>query len=330
MKSSANQWGTGRGSSLRAWWSRCCLLMGVLLGASFTGIGTSWAQSDNFEDGNDLGWTRYDPIGSHPLLPDIASFSAASKAYRIRTVPSPSPEAAGPARAGAIRNDVSYTDFYVTVDLVDWDESFQQSVGILARVTEAGLGSTDGYVMTYNFLGKDIDITRFQNEDPAGGGLTLTGEDSLELVKGKKYRLVFFGRGTEFGARVFDLENLETPLVDCTGSDTTYPSGVCGLLVYDNSAAETMGTDATFDNYFAVREEPPKVEVLDLGFGLIHIRWGGQAAGFKLESTDRLNGTATVWAPVDELTISYFADIDRYVHQADGAAGTRFYRLVKP
>jgi len=213
--------------------------------------------------------------------------------------------------------------------LVDWDETLQQSVGILARVRETGLGSTDGYVMTYNFLGQDIDITRFTNEDPTGGGLTLSGEDGLVLEKGRKYRLVFYARGTEFGARVFDLANPETPLVDVTGSDATYASGMCGLLVYDNSATETMGTDATFDNYFAVTEEPPKLEIVDLGFGLMHVRWPGSAASFVLESSDRLEGAGTVWTTVDELTISYFADIDRYIHQADGAFGNRYYRLIK-
>jgi uncharacterized protein YgbK (DUF1537 family) len=66
--------------------------------------GTALGQTDDFEDGNDSGWTRYDPIGSHPQLPDIATFSAAGKAYRIKTSPSPLPATVGPARAGGIRN----------------------------------------------------------------------------------------------------------------------------------------------------------------------------------------------------------------------------------
>ncbi len=299
----------------------CCV---ALAAAGSSGL----AQSDNFDDGNDTGWMRYDPIGSHPALPDIASFSVVNQAYRIRSTPSPLPTQVGPSRAGAIRQDVTYTDFYVAIDLVDWDETQEQSVGLLARVKEIGLGSTDGYVLTYNFRGKDIDITRFTDEDPANGNLRLTGDDSLELVKGKKYRLVFWGIGTDLGARVYDLANPETPLVNVTASDATYASGYCGILVYDNSADASKGTDATFDNYLALTEEPPKLEAVDLGFGLIHVRWPGRASGYTLEYTDDLS--APRWTPVlDETAISYFSDIDRYVYAADGSSGNQFFRLVK-
>ncbi len=298
-----------------------CLALLILTGTSVL------AQSDDFEDGNDVGWTRYDPIGSHPLLPDIATFGVVSNAYRIRTAPSPLPSAVGPARAGGIRRDVSYTDFYATVDLVDWDETLQQSVGILARVREVGLGTTDGYVLTYNFRGKDIDITRFTDEDGTGGSLTLVGDDKLELVKGKKYRLVFFGRGTDLGARVFDLDNLSAPLLSVTASDATYDSGFCGLLVYDNSVAQTMGTDATFDNYFATTQEPPRLEVIDLGFGLVHVRWPGMAGDFVLEFTDELS--ATQWTPVEPSLVAYFAEVDRYIFAADASSGGRFFRLIR-
>ncbi len=285
------------------------------------------AQSDDFEDGNDIGWTRYDPIGSHPQLPDIATFSVVSNAYRIRTVASPLPTVVGPARAGGIRQDVTYTDFYAAVDLVDWDETLQQSVGILARVREVGLGTTDGYVLTYNFRGKDIDITRFTEEDGAGGNLTLVGDDKLELEKGKKYRLVFFGRGTDFGAQVFNLDNLSVPLVSVTASDATYSSGFCGLLVYDNSADTTMGTDATFDNYFAATQEPPRLEVFDLGFGLVQVRWPGAAFDFSLEYTE--SWPATRWTAVDEQSVQYFPEPDRWIHASDASTGSRYFRLIR-
>jgi hypothetical protein len=286
------------------------------------------AQTDDFNDNNDVGWTHYDPIGSHPQLPDIATFTVTNGAYRIRTAASPLPSMVGPARGGALRTNVSYTDFYATVDLVDWDETLPQSVGILARVKEPGLGMTDGYVLTYNFRGQDIDITRFTDEDPDGGNLALSGEDNLILEKGKKYRLVFWGKGTELGARVYDLANLDTPLVDCVGTDSTYPSGFCGLLVYDNSSTADMRTDATFDNYFAVTEEPPKLQIVDLGFGLLNIQWPGKAASFKLEATEIF--PATTWTPINEMFIEYFADLDKYIYQFDGSVGNQYFRLRKP
>lgn len=307
-------------------------LAGVLCGvALFASTCPVFAQSDDFNDGNDLGWSRYDPIGSHPQLPDIASYSVINGAYRIWTTPSPLAEVVGPARAGSIRTDVTYTDFYVTVDLVDWDETLQQSVGILGRVTDIGLGTTDGYVLTYNFLGQDIDITQFTNEDPAapnGRNLPLSGPDELIMEKGKSYRMVFWGRRTELGARIFELPNLTTPLLDVTTTDTTFASGYCGLLVYDNSDAANMATDATFDNYSALTEEPPVIEMVDLGFGLLNVQWAGRAGSFKLEFTEEL--PATTWTRVDELFISYFPDVDRYIYQFDGSIGQQFFRLAKP
>ena len=312
----------------RPWRSFYSISLGCAIPVLLFTSSPAFGQTDNFDDNNDVGWTHYDPIGSHPALPDIATFTVANGTYRIQTTASPAPSTVGPARAGGVRMDVTYTDFYATVDLVDWDETLQQSVGILARVKEPGLGQTDGYVLTYNFRGQDIDITRFTDEDPNGGGLALSGEDNLILEKGKKYRMVFWGRGTELGARIYELPNLDTPLVDCVGTDSTYPSGYCGLLVYDNSAAANMRTDATFDNYFAVTEEPPKLQIVDLGFGLLNVQWPGRAASFKLEFTEVF--PATTWTPVSEMFIEYFADLDKYIYQFDGSVGNQYFRLRKP
>lgn len=304
----------------------CVAVLCACLGVSTLFSPTSaQAQADDFNDGNDTGWTRYDPI-SAAVPPGVASYSFVNGGYRIRTAPSPLPSAVGPGRAGSIRRDVTYTDFYATVDLVDWDETLQGSVGILARVSDIGLGATDGYVLTYNFRGKDIDITRFTNEDPAGGNLTLTGDDKLEVTKGKKYRLVFYGRGSLLGARVFDLADLSTPLLNVTATDSTYTSGFCGLLVYDNSAGATMSTDTTFDNYFAAVEEPPKLNILDAGFGAVQVVWAGTASNFHLQFADKLTGP---WTDIDPQIVFYDAQSDTYSYQ-DGSDGNRFYRLKKP
>jgi len=62
-------------SGLVAWWPGD--------GSATNLPGNSGAQSDHFNDGNDHGWLRYDPIGSHPDHPDIASFTLANGTYRI-------------------------------------------------------------------------------------------------------------------------------------------------------------------------------------------------------------------------------------------------------
>src|SRR5437870_8481172 len=88
------------------------------------------AQSDDFNDGNDTGWTRYSPLAPYGV-PGVFSFP--NGGYRIQTTaPSPSPTQLGNGRAGSLRLDTSYTDFFVSVDLVNWNDSLPQAAGILA------------------------------------------------------------------------------------------------------------------------------------------------------------------------------------------------------
>src|SRR5262245_8309341 len=84
--------------------------------------------SDDFNDGNDTSpaWIRYDPIGSHPQLPDQAVWTFPNGGYRIQTPPSPLPAQVGPGRAGSLRPEV-YTDFYIAVDIVNWDDTKDQA-----------------------------------------------------------------------------------------------------------------------------------------------------------------------------------------------------------
>src|SRR5438045_8216546 len=60
------------------------------------------AQSDDFNDGNDNGWTRYDPLGDAGVGPQ-ATFTFPDGGYRIRATKSPLlPAQAGVARAGSV------------------------------------------------------------------------------------------------------------------------------------------------------------------------------------------------------------------------------------
>lgn len=250
-----------------------------------------YAQTDDFNDGNDAGWTRYDPIGSHPQLPDIATFSFPDGAYRIQTSPSPAPGTVGPGRAGSLRSDVTYNDFYITVDIVNWDPALDQAFGILARCTQVGLGSTDGYAMTWDRDGSDLDITAFSDEDPnppKGHGVSVSGNDRVTLVPGKSYRMVFMGRGTQLTAEMYELPNVISPLASITGSDATYASGVCGLIVYDNTSGGTGTTDATFDNYFALPFKPPRLSLEVLPFEDLRISWPAEPTNYVLQGTVNL------------------------------------------
>lgn len=284
------------------------------------------AQSDNFNDGNDDGWTKYDPIGTVVPGGRFATFALTNGAYRISVPPSPAPTQLGPSRAGSLRREVTYTDFFASVDLVDWNETVNQAFGLLARITNPGLGTTDGYAMTFDFGGGDIDITWFLGEDPDRGDGIGTGPDRVNMVKGRVYRFQFSGKGNELKARVYELPDTYNPVASisgtATGGATNLVSGFCGLLVYDNTSARTGIADATFDNYFALDYEParPRIELLPFEY---RVWWPIEFTDFALEKTDNL--AAGTWSEVavtaDATSYSYYADL------FDDSP--RFYRLVR-
>ena len=289
--------------------------------------------SDDFNDGNDTSpaWTRYDPIGSHPQIPDQAVWTFPNGGYRMQTPPSPSPATVGPGRAGSLRPEV-YTDFYIAVDIVNWDDTKDQAIGILARCTQIGLGQTDGYSMTYQVPDHDIDITRFVNENTstAAGGrsIPLDAEDAVTLVPGHSYRFTFSGHGTTLTARVYELPDTVNPIMSGSGTDDMFPSGQCGLIVFDNSGGTNV-TDATFDNYYATDIEPPKLTMQNLFFEFYRLSWPLDKPQFILERSTVLPGTATDWQTVTAVSQDpnngiFFHDIDTTL---DGPLN--FYRLVR-
>ena len=96
------------------------------------------AESDDFNGTNDLAWTHYNPLGGFGVA---GVFSFPQGGYRIQTVsPSPAPAALGNGRTGSLRA-TSYTNFYLSVDLVDWDDSLPQAACLLARIGTPGLGT---------------------------------------------------------------------------------------------------------------------------------------------------------------------------------------------
>ena len=185
--------------------------------------------------------------------------------------------------------ETNYTDFYVTVDIVNFDTNVNQAFGILARVTNIGLGTSDGYAMTWNTGGHDLDISTFTGEDP--NGITVTGSEHADLVPGRPYRLVFSGKGNQLTGEVYELPNLDTPLASITGTDNSnspWTTGVAGLIVYDNSRAQTGTTDATFDNYYALPFKPPRLKIEPLPFDEFRISWPADPANYVLQVCSEL------------------------------------------
>jgi hypothetical protein len=283
------------------------------------------AQSDDFNDGNDNGWTRYDPLGT--VVPGFAKYQVTNGAYRISVPASPN-TAFGPARAGALRTEVTYSNFFVSVDLIDWNETVNQAFGIIARVKEPGLGSTDGFAMTYDFGGQDIDITWFTDERTStgfGGGIGSGPDKITNFVHGKVYRFEFVGKGDLLKARVYRLPDNINPIASISGTavgtPATYVSGLAGLLVYDNTSAMTGIADATFDNYIALDYEPARPRI-DIGAFDFHIWWPIEFSDFALEMTRDLGSQNWTEVAVSQDATSFYYDTDRFDEQP------AFFRLV--
>ena len=320
-----------------------CLLLalGCLLASPAQLQSAELFQSDDFNDGNDTGWTRYSPFTPFGAP---ASFFLTNGAYRIRAALSPDPAQLGPPRAGSLRADTVYTNFYVSVDIVDWDDTVRQSFGVLARINNFGLGTSIGYAFTYDrgsgvtMTSGDTDLSAIicqpgvSCEIPSG---ISTGPSSIHLDPAKDYRFVFTGRGPNLEGRIYELPDTTTPILRIAGTDTTYESGYSGLVVYDNTgSAPDIRPDVTFDNYYATDDhwlaEPPRITMTKGDFGEYELSWPADAAGFVLQSSPVLPGTAWTDEP-----FSLSDTLDRYVYTMETDPITvglpqRFCRLVRP
>jgi len=209
---------------------------------------------DDFNDGNDQGWTRYNPLAPFGAG---GSYTVSGGTYRIQAPPPPNPTVVGPGRAGSLRLDTNFADFFVSVDVVDWADTADQAFGTIARVRETGIGTTDGYGFLYVPVDRNFEMDRFDNED----NTAIAPITDLALDPQRDYRITFSGRGEVFTGEVFDLADLSTPLITVTGFDFTYADGVTGLLVADASSGGVF-SDATFDNFHSTIPEPRSLALL--------------------------------------------------------------------
>jgi hypothetical protein len=219
-------------------------------------LGATSAQIDNFDDGNDNGWSHFDPIGSHPLTPPSwVTFDASSKALNIKAPGQNINPQLGPSR-GAVFQPNIYSDFWISVDIVDWDPSQRQAIGILARIQpNPSLGNAQGYLLSFQPQENDIQISRIVGEEPAG----YIGDDpqlTIQPQPGEGVRLVFTGQGNTLTGKAYSLSDPDLLLAESSGTDNSFNQGVAGLLAFDFSAGGNNLIDATFDNYAAGAEEP--------------------------------------------------------------------------
>ncbi len=314
---------------------RASSIITVLLSAS-----AALAQSDNFNDDDDVGWTRYDPLGGLGAGPRV-EFTFPNSAYRIRALVSPSPGAAGPARGGSFRTDVSYSNFYMSVDIISWDFSKDQAIGLFARARQLGLGTTDGYVFNYNprqtvvegVPQGQVQINRVVNEESddtiAFFNITLDPTQN-------DYRFVFRGNGNTLTGQIFTVADPSTPVVQISAQDGMWTEGFCGIFVFDATAAANDTADATFDNYVAAAAEPPPPQADPptlSGLQLVgpELRFGFTAqAGFsyQIQQTTALPAQPQDWTPLLTFPAEENPGVKSGALPVTGEAG--FVRVVSP
>lgn len=222
-----------------------CLLVGLPYQAA--------SQSDNFDDGDDVGWTRYDRTGT-------AAFSFPSGGYHIEGV-----YAGSTPLVFSTRSDV-YTNFYAAVDLVAWDDNTmtnaRSAIGLAFRATDIGFGTTKSLVAYWtpaiNGGGNRLfSIFYIWNDTP----LAAVAATIVTLEPTNTYRMVVTGVGDFLEGKVYDLKDLTKPVAYIAGHLTGLgleafdlpPSGKCGLFLFSRN---NTTVNVTCDNYIAAEFDP--------------------------------------------------------------------------
>jgi len=238
------------------------------------------AQTDDFDDGNDTGWSKV-TVTNYPATYSFPSNDFGGKAYRLQAGaidPSDIIAGASPAGARAIayRPERIYgNNFYVAADLVAWDASYtnNQVFGLIARASNIGSGLFNAVTLTVR-INHVPDAAgsrgRAQIWGFSAGGLGgFVAQDFCTLVPGRKYRFVLSGTNNILAAAVYDLEDLTRPLTSMSGDGVV--ANLFGLPLPDPSLGGYSGifslsligsdptTDATFDNFVASEFPPTSV-----------------------------------------------------------------------
>jgi len=242
-------------------------LLAASLMISASSLGTAAVTIiDDFDDGNDIGWTRESSLAAFGAG-GVFSFPGGNS-YQVFAPASPAPGQVGPARVGSVRYDQSYTSFFVQADVLDWDAGNpDMAMGLIGRANSFGLGTTTGYFLALSANGI-FNINRTTAEAPT----TLAGGATVTLDVNASYRMTFSGDGSTLTAQLFNLSDLVNPIATVDSVDSTYSSGFSGVFVYDGSATANRSATAVFDNYFSAIPEPTTLSLLGLGLLVLRRR----------------------------------------------------------
>jgi hypothetical protein len=241
----------------------------LLLGATAPPLA---AQSDNFNDGNDAGWTHYSITGFYnPAFPGgycpyggttytFPNDGSGGYAYHLDAAPTiwsvTGTDAYGVmnARGGSYLPTPTYTNrFKMGTDLLAWSTTGRPTMGLMWYVHDIYLGSTDGYCGTFSPNYRNIYISIVANEDQAAycgrlvdGDITLDSSDRIRMEASSH-------DGSTFVLTVYNKLEPNTPWGSAIGQDTTYfgVGGSSGYLMFNEDYPADYGASATFDNYVA-------------------------------------------------------------------------------
>jgi hypothetical protein len=222
--------------------SNAIALFGAATAASLIVASPAFAQTDNFDSGTDAAWTHYAPgaLGqtfSFPTNP----ISAGNLGYKITSNVGTS---VNPGRVGSfLMGGPVVSDFSVTTDLINWNNTQSQFMGVMARVQSpipassfplgyalvytdrfsAGAGGTD-QLRLYKVVAGGLG---FMNTTTGGGQTNGDLGNFGQVVGGdappnpsKDYQLVFTGIGNLFSGQIIDKS---------TGLALTFNDGFGGL-----------------------------------------------------------------------------------------------------
>jgi len=305
--------------------------------------------ADDFNDGNDTApapaWARQDPIAEAGIPSACypgATFTFPSGGYHLFS-PLPCVPDAGSPRVSSLRTESIWSDFYISLDVINWDNTVRELFGIAARINTPGLGTTGGYLLTWeegsaplpNTTGGDFDLLRIQGEGGAEATQmegSVPGQDSgMHLTNGLSYRFVYIAKGFNFEARIYQLPDIATPVKRILAIDTLsmFPNGYVGVIVADHpSDSPPHACSATFDNFYVAAAEPRLS--LDTSSGTAAVSWSASLDGiWVLESSPKI-GPGAVWTEITADQIAFLSGQNGHTETTMMASNAdTYYRLRK-
>jgi hypothetical protein len=262
------------------------LCVGLLAVATGAGLGSASAAtySTDFNAGTDAGWTHYPGINIG--LANSWTFPASSQGGLGYKLVSNAGTGTNPGRVGSVYTAISTADFYVQADLIDWNSTWGQYMGLAARFTSGGpinFPTAYALVLRNDQVGPGpqsaLQITKLDN---ISGSTVLSGNQGFFNVSGSSpapapagdYQMQFWGMGNNLYGRIIDLST-GLPMLFNDGSgglasvvstfDSTYASGQTGLMGFIRTS---QGVDPTFDNFLVTTVIPEPATATLAGLGL--------------------------------------------------------------